>query len=79
MAGLVAVGFEALDSAAVGLAAVSFNQHQVHHPDAAEPTSVTKITDHNAAKPDVGKLQVYPCSSSRCNNQPIQRNNIIRL
>ncbi len=55
MAYLVAASFEVVGLVVVGLAAVSFKQHQVHHPDAAEPTSVNETTEHDAAKLDVGK------------------------
>ena len=55
MAGLVAAGFEVLDLAALSLAVVRIKWHQVHCPDAAEPTSVTKTPEHYAAKPNEGK------------------------
>ena len=55
MAGSAAVGFEKLGSAASSLTAVGFKQHQVHLTNAAETISVTKTTECNAAKPDVGK------------------------
>ena len=55
LAGLAAAGFKGLGLAAAGLAAVVFSQHQVHCPDAAEPTSVTETTERKAAKPDIGK------------------------
>ena len=72
MVGLTAVGFEALHSVAAGLAADGFKQHQVHHPNAAEPTSVTKTAERNAAKPNVGgATDLYSAVSGRHNNQPI--------
>ncbi len=53
--GLVAAGCKALGLVAVGLAVVRFKQHQVHHTNTAETTSVTKTAECNAAKPNVGK------------------------
>ena len=47
--GLVAAVFEAL-------AAVGFKQHQVHHPNAAEPTSVTKTAECNASQTRCGRV-----------------------
>ena len=54
MVGLTAVGFEALHSMAAGLAADGFKQHQVHHPNAAEPTSITKTAECNASQTECG-------------------------
>ncbi len=52
------MGFEVLGWAAAGLAAVGFKKHQVHCPDAAEPSSVTETVECNDAKPNVGKAGV---------------------
>ncbi len=51
------MGFEELGFAAAGLAAVGFKQHQVHHLDTADPTSVTETTERDAAKPNIGKAK----------------------
>ena len=65
----VAAGFVALGSGAVGLVVVSLKQYQVYCPDAAEATSVTKTTEHNAAKPNAGKaVGSSGAVSIRCNN-----------
>ena len=52
---LAAAGFKELGLAAAGLVAGGYKHHQVHCPDTAEPTSVTKTTECNAAKPNAGK------------------------
>ena len=54
--GLTAVGFEALHLVAAGLAAGGFKQHQVHHSNAAEPTSVTKTAECNASQTRCGRV-----------------------
>ena len=69
--GLVTVGFEALRLAASSLAVVRIKQHKVHCTNAAETTNVTKTPDHNAAKPDVGKVMgsSVPCPADTTINQ----------
>ena len=56
MVGLTAVGFEALYSVAAGLAADGFKQHQLHHPNAAEPTSVIKTEKCNGSQTRCGRV-----------------------
>ena len=52
--------------------AVWFKQRQVHHTDAAEPTSFTATPEHNAAEPNVGEaMGLYSAISGRHNNQHI--------
>ena len=58
VAGLAAVGFEALGSATSNSEAVWFKQHQIHHTNAAESTSFTTTPEHNAAEPMWEKLWV---------------------
>ena len=49
------IDFIGLDVLRPSLAHVRFKQHQVHHTDASETTSVTKTPEHHAAKPNVEK------------------------
>ena len=72
MVGLAAVGFEALSLVALGLVAVRFKQHQVHPPDAAESTSVTKTAECNDTKTNVRKAAGCVVSH-RHSNLPILR------
>ena len=74
--GLTAAGFEMLHLVAAGLAADGFNQHQVHHPNAAEPTSVTKTAECNASQTQCGEIvDLYCVLVFRLDNLPILRIN----
>lgn len=60
--GLGTASLEESGSTALGLAAVSFRQHQVpgtaelpHFLDAAEPASAINTLESNASKPDTAK------------------------
>ena len=72
VASSAAAGFEALGSATSNSEALWFKQHQVHHTNAAEPTSFTATPEHNSAKPNVGEaVSLYSAISGRHNHQPI--------
>ena len=70
--GSAAVGFEVLSLATSNSEAVWFKNRQVHHTNAAEPTSFTTTLEHNASEPYVGEAAgLYSAISIRHNNQPI--------